>query len=83
MTQGRTKIIACRTVIKEMQHLVPSGIEALTLDSGLHFQAEKLQGKLQAMIDKITGHTETIILGYRLIFMGVLCRKETGSDIIT
>ena len=66
MTQGRTKIIACRTVIEEIQHLLPSDMEALTLDSGLHLHPERLRGGLQAMIDGITAHTETIILGYGL-----------------
>ena len=65
-----------------MQHLLPSDMEPLTLDSGLHLHLEKLQGKLQAMIDEITAQTETIILRYGLCSMGVLGRKEAGSGII-
>jgi hypothetical protein len=82
VTQGRTKIIACRTVIKEMQHLLPSDMEALTLDSGLHLHPDKFRGELQAMIDKITADTEIIILGYGLCSMGVIGLKATDSTLV-
>jgi hypothetical protein len=76
VTQGRTKIIACRTVIHEMHEVLPSDMEAVTLDSESHLHPEKLRGTLQAMIDEITGHTETIILGFGLYSMRMLGRKE-------
>jgi hypothetical protein len=82
VTQGQTKIIACRTVIHEMQHLLPSDMEPLTLDSGLHLHPEKLRGTLQAMIDDITADTETIILGFGLCSMGVLGLKATHSTLV-
>jgi hypothetical protein len=59
-----------------MEHLLPSNMEPLTLDSGLHLHPEKLQGELQAMIDDITADTETIIFGFKLYSMGMLGRKE-------
>ena len=76
MTQGRIKIIACRTVIEEMQQLLPSDMEALTFESGLHLHPEKLRETLQAMIDGTTLNTETIIFGFGLYSMGMLDRKE-------
>jgi len=76
VTQGRTKIIACKTVIHEMQHLLPSNMEPLTLDSGLHLHPEKLQGELQAMIDDITTDSKTIISEFGLYSMRMLGRKE-------
>ena len=76
MTLGRTKIIACRTVIQEMEEVLASDIEALTLDSGLHLHPEKLRGALQAMIDGITLNTETIIFGFGLYSLGMLGCKE-------
>jgi hypothetical protein len=82
VTQGRTRIIACRTVIHEMQHLLPSDMEPLTLDSGLHLHPEKLRGTLQAMVDDITPDTETIILGYGLCSMGVLGLKASHSTLV-
>jgi hypothetical protein len=82
VTQGRTKIIACKTVIHEMQHLLSSDMEPLTLDSGLHLHPEKLRGTLQAMIDDITADTETIILGFGLCAMGVIGLKASHSTLV-
>jgi hypothetical protein len=82
VTEGRTKIIACRTVIHEMQHLLPSDMEPLTLDSGLHLHPEKLRGTLQTMIDDITADTETIILGFGLCSMGVIGLKASHSTLV-
>ena len=61
MTHGRSKIIACRTVIEEMQQLLPSEMEWLTLESGLHLHPDKLRGALQAMIDHITADTDAFL----------------------
>ena len=82
MTQGRTRIIACKTVIHEMRHLLPSNMEPLSLDSGLHLHPEKLRGELQAVIDEITAHTETIILGFGLCSMGVIGLKASDSTLV-
>jgi hypothetical protein len=59
-----------------MQEVLPSDIEGLTIDSGLHLHPVKLRGTLQAMIDGITLNTETIIYGFGLYSMGMLGRKE-------
>ena len=56
---------------------MPSDIEPRTLESGLHLHPEKLRGNLQAMIDDITAHTETIILGYGLCSGGVVGLEAT------
>jgi hypothetical protein len=82
VTQGRTRIIACRTVIHEMQHLLPSDMEPLILDSGLHLHPEKMRGTLQAMVDDITASTETIILGFGLCSMGVIGLKASDSTLV-
>jgi len=82
VTYGQTKIIACRTLIEEMQHLLPSGMEALTLESGLHLHPDRLRGALQAMVDDITADTETIILGYGLCSMGVIGLKASDSTLV-
>jgi len=79
---GRTTIIACRTVIEEMQGLMPSDIEPHTLESGLHLHPDKLRDALQTMIDEVTADTETIILGYGLCSMGVIGLKATHSTLI-
>ena len=82
MTHGRTTIIACRTVIGEMQQMLPSDMEPHTLESGLHLHPDKLRDALQAMIDEVTADTETIILGYGLCSMGVIGLKATHSTLV-
>ena len=82
MTHGQMKIIACRTLIEEMQQLLPSGMQALTLESGLHLHPDKLRDALQAMVDDITADTETIILGYGLCSMGVIGLKAGHSTLV-
>ena len=82
MSHGRTKIIACRTVIEEMQQLLPSDMESLTPEPGLHLHPDKLRDALQAMIDDITADTETIILGYGLCSMAVIGLKATHSTLV-
>jgi hypothetical protein len=37
--------------MEEMQQLLPSEMECLTLESGLHLHPDTLQAALQAMID--------------------------------
>jgi hypothetical protein len=82
VSHGRATIIACRTVIEEMQGLMPSDIEPHTLESGLHLHPDKLQDALQAMIDEVTADTETIILGYGLCSMGVIGLKAADSYLV-
>lgn len=77
-----TKIIACRTVIEEMQQLLPSDMTPLSLMSGLHLHPDKLRAALQALIDEITADTETILLGYGMCSMGVIGIKATNSTLV-
>jgi hypothetical protein len=77
-----TTMIACRTVIEEMESLLPAGMAVETLVSGLHLCSDKLRETLQARIDDITAHTETIILGYGLCSMGVVGLKADHSTLI-
>jgi hypothetical protein len=65
-----------------MQQMLPSDMESLVLESGLHLHPDKLRCGLQAMIDEITAHTETIILGYGLCSMGVIGLKAAHSTLV-
>ena len=62
--------------------MLPSDMESLVLESGLHLNPDKLRGALQAMIDDITAHTEIIILGYGLCSMGVMGLKAAHSTLV-
>ncbi len=82
MNNIRTRIIACKTVIQEMGELIPPGVAAYPVESGLHLNPDKLRNALQAVIDETTGDTETIILGYGLCSMGVVGLKATDSALV-
>lgn len=82
MSRVKRKIIACKTVIEEMQGLLPPDLGTITLESGLHLRPDKLRGELQATVDDITAHTETIILGYGLCSMGVIGLRATHSTLV-
>jgi len=78
----RTKIIACKTLIGEIQPLLPANLESFILESGLHLHPEKLRSALQALIDEITVEAEVIILGYGLCSMGVMGLRATHSTLV-
>jgi hypothetical protein len=72
MNTPRIKVIACATVIEEMQPLLHPGVTAEVLDFGLHLTPDKLRERLQKTIDKSSRDADTIILGYGLCSMAVV-----------
>jgi len=75
-------MIACRTVIEEMGSLLPTDMAIVTLASRGHLQSDELRETLQASIDDVTAHAETIILGYGLCSMGVIGLKADHSTLV-
>jgi len=76
------QIIICETVLQEMLHILPPGIEYHTIESGLHLRPEKLKIALQEMIDRISADTDRIILGFGLCSMAVIGLKAASSTLI-
>jgi hypothetical protein len=77
---AKTKIIACETVIEEMQPMLPPGIALEVLDFGLHLIPNNLKKILQQAIDNLDGEFNTVILGYglcSLAVVGLQTRKYT------
>ncbi len=68
----KTKIIACATVIEEMQPLLPLSIAYEVLDFGLHLIPDNLKKTLQQTIDDNCVKYETLILGYGLCSMAIV-----------
>lgn len=60
---ARTKVIACATVIEEMQPLMPADMQRQVLEFGLHLRPGELTKALQAAIDASTD-ADLILLGY-------------------
>ena len=72
MENGRTKVIACATVIEEMQPYMPAGMDYEVLDFGLHLSPGNLKNKLQEAIEASSASFDTILLGYGLCSLAVI-----------
>lgn len=70
---SKTKVIACATVIEEMQPLLlPLNIAYEVLDFGLHLIPDNLKKTLQQSIDDNCVQYDTLILGYGLCSMAII-----------
>lgn len=67
----RAKVIACATVIEELQPFLPEGMQRHVLDFGLHTRPAGLRAALQAEIDASTD-AEAILLGYGMCSRAVI-----------
>jgi len=70
--KNRIKVIACATVIEEMQPYLAPGTSSEVLDFGLHLIPEKLREVLQEAIDKTSHDFDVILLGYGMCSMAVV-----------
>ena len=69
---SRTKVLACATVIEEMQPLMSPDVDYEVLDFGLHLVPKNLKNILQEAIDENCAAYDTVILGYGLCSMAVV-----------
>ena len=79
---GRTKIIACATVIEEILPHLPPGVDYCVLDFGLHVNPSALKRALQDAIDEAASSAETILLGYGLCSQAVVGLQANGCTLI-
>jgi hypothetical protein len=78
----KTKIIACATVIEEMQPLLPQDMAYEVLDFGLHIIPENLKKTLQQTIDDQCAEYKTLILGYGLCSMAVVGLQARNCSLV-
>jgi hypothetical protein len=78
----KTKIIACATVIEELQPLLPKGMAYEVLDFGLHMIPSNLKNILQQSIDDQGDKFNTLILGYGLCSMAVIGLKTRYCTLV-
>jgi hypothetical protein len=78
----KTKIIACATVIEEMQPLLPKDMAYEVLDFGLHIIPDNLKKTLQQTIDDQCVEFNTLILGYGLCSMAVVGLKTRNCTLV-
>ncbi len=83
MEYGRTKVIACATVIEEMLPLMPPDLAYEVLDFGLHLVPGSLKTRLQEAIDAACSEDyDTIILGYGLCSMAVVGLQTRSCTVV-
>jgi hypothetical protein len=56
-------VLACATVMEELQPLLPDDIQRQVLEFGLHLRPNLLTQALQAALDQTTG-VDLVLLGY-------------------
>ena len=78
---ARTKVIACATVIEEMQPLMPADMQRQVLDFGLHLRPGELTKALQAAIDQSTD-ADLILLGYGQCSRAVIGLKAAHATLV-
>lgn len=75
-------VLACATVMEELQPLLPAGVAARVLDFGLHINPAALKAALQAAIDAAAGAADEVILGYGLCSMAVIGLRANGCTLV-
>ncbi|MCC7362361.1 MAG: DUF1638 domain-containing protein [Anaerolineales bacterium] len=68
----RTLVLACATVIEEMQAWLPPEMRRQVLEFGLHSRPANLTGALQAAIDAAGDDIDLILLGYGMCSRGAV-----------
>ncbi len=63
-------VLACATVIEEIQPFLPDDVSFETLDFGLHLRPEGLRKVLQEKIDEASNNAEVLLLGIWIVFNG-------------
>lgn len=78
----RVKLLACATVLEELQPLIPADIEYEVFDFGLHVRPEGLRGALQSAVDEAAQDHDVILLGYGLCSMAVVGLRSEACTLV-
>ncbi|MBN2500858.1 MAG: DUF1638 domain-containing protein [Anaerolineales bacterium] len=79
---ARTKVLACATVIEEMQPLMPPEVNYEVFDFGLHLVPTDLKTALQTAIDEAGKAYDIVILGYGLCSMAVVGLEARNCTLV-
>ena len=78
----RRAVIACATVIEELQPHLPAGTTCQVLDFGLHIRPQKLKQALQETIDTLAPEVDVILLGYGLCSLAIVGLEARGCALV-
>lgn len=79
---ARRHVLACATVIEEMQAWLPAEVTSEAMDFGLHLRPEKLREALQAKIDEASSSVDALLLGYGLCSMAVVGLQARHAHLV-
>ena len=79
---ARRRVIACATVIEEVQPFLPGDVSFEVLDFGLHLRPEGLRKVLQEKIDEASGSADVLLLGYGLCSMAVVGLQARTAHLV-
>jgi hypothetical protein len=79
---ARRRVIACATVIEEIQPFLPNDVSFEVLDFGLHLRPEGLRKVLQEKIDEMSSSTDVLLLGYGLCSMAVIGLQARTAHLV-
>jgi hypothetical protein len=79
---ARRRIIACATVIEEIQPFLPGDVSFEVLDFGLHLRPEGLRKVLQEKIDESSQMADALLLGYGLCSMAVVGLQARTAHLV-
>lgn len=78
----KIKVLACATVIEELEPLLPDSVDVEMLDFGLHLVPRNLKKSLQEAIDRAGKTYDTVILGYGMCSLAVVGLKATNCTLV-
>jgi len=79
---ARRRVIACATVIEEIQPFLPDDVSFEVLDFGLHLRPEGLRKVLQEKIDEASSSADVLLLGYGLCSMAVVGLQARTAHLV-
>jgi hypothetical protein len=78
----RRRVIACATVMEEIQPFLPADVPFEILDFGLHLRPGELKKTLQAKVDEASPTADVLLLGYGLCSMAVVNLHATTATLV-
>jgi len=79
---ARRRVIACATVIEEVQPHLPDDVSFEVLDFGLHLRPEGLRKVLQEKINEASQSADVLLLGYGLCSMAVVGLQARTAHLV-
>lgn len=68
----KTHVVACKVIQEELAEFLPPAIGVTVIEAFLHRNPAELAMAIQAAVDKIPGHIETVIVAYGLCAKAVV-----------